>query len=421
MPRKTPYDVVVVGLGLAGLVAGLAAASRGARTLIAGKGNGALRFRPGTIDVLGYWGGRAVEAPSRDLGELARARPDHPYALAGDDLAAGVGAVRDAAAARGLQLVGSLEANQLIATAAGSLRPTCIAPASMATAWAGARVLVVGLAGYRDFSAPLVAAILPAAAAERGIELSAQHVTIDLPGLHRRHLSGLELARVLEQPGFRRELVALIRPSLAAASLVALPAVLGLEAASEVLADLAAGLALPVVELPTLPPSIPGLRLELALSATARAAGLVLQVGQAARLVAEAGRVAWVELQSPGHPLRVPAAQVIVASGGLAGGGLEVDVDGQVRETVGRLPVSEPRPAAPLFGSKFLEPGGHPAGWIGIRVDRHMRPVDARGEPVYQNLFAAGGVLAGANRAVEKSAAGISCATGWRAGMGAAA
>src|SRR5205807_1382892 len=38
MTARAPYDVVVVGLGLAGLVAGLAAASRGASVLVAGKG-----------------------------------------------------------------------------------------------------------------------------------------------------------------------------------------------------------------------------------------------------------------------------------------------------------------------------------------------------------------------------------------------
>jgi hypothetical protein len=50
-----------------------------------------------------------------------------------------------------------------------------------------------------------------------------------------------------------------------------------------------------------------------------------------------------------------------------------------------------------------------------------MLPVDASGAPLRRGLFCAGGVLAGAKRAVEKSADGISCATGWRAGLEAAA
>src|SRR5438270_6391368 len=99
-----PYDVVVVGLGLAGLVAALAARGRGARTLVVGRGYGTLRFRPGTIDVLGYWRGRPVEAPGLRVAAVAATERRHPYALAGGDLAPALEAVRGAAAAAGLAL-----------------------------------------------------------------------------------------------------------------------------------------------------------------------------------------------------------------------------------------------------------------------------------------------------------------------------
>src|SRR2546429_7766849 len=73
-----PYDVVVVGLGLAGLVAALAATSRGARTLVVGRGYGTLRFRPGTIAVLGYWAGQPVESPEAAPAAPPPARPGPP-------------------------------------------------------------------------------------------------------------------------------------------------------------------------------------------------------------------------------------------------------------------------------------------------------------------------------------------------------
>jgi glycerol-3-phosphate dehydrogenase subunit B len=95
-----------------------------------------------------------------------------------------------------------------------------------------------------------------------------------------------------------------------------------------------------------------------------------------------------------------------------------VGLDGAVRETVAGLPVSRPDT---LFERGFLEPAGHPVGRAGVRVDVRMRPLGEGGEPVYANLTAAGGVLAHASRAVERSADGICCATGWRAGTEAAA
>ena len=413
-----PYDVVVVGLGLAGHVAALAAAGRGARTLVVGRGYGTLRFRPGTVDVLGYWAGRPVTAPADGLAALAAEAPAHPYALAGDGLEAGLAAVRSAAEAAGLTLDGSLARNQLVATAAGTLRPACLVAGPMRAEWSGAHVLVVGIAGYRDLQPELVSAVLPEAASRRGIRLTAAAATVDPPALRRRHLAGPELARALERPELRREVAAELRGRLAGVTLVALPAVLGLEGAEEVAAGLAEDLGVPVVELATLPPSVPGLRLELALSAALRRAGVVLQVGPRVRAVAGGGRVERIELDAPGHPLRIPVAALVLASGGLASGGLEVGLDGEVRETVAGLPVSRP---ATLFERGFLEPAGHPVGRAGVTVDARMRPVGEDGEPVHANLTAAGGVLAHASRAVERSADGISCATGWLAGKEAAA
>jgi len=421
-PERLPYDVVVVGLGLTGLVSGLAAASRGARTLLVGKGQGTLRFRSGTIDVLGHWDGRLVRSPAEQLPGVAAERPEHPYALAGADLEAGLEAVRAAAGAAGLDLGGSPAANHLLATAAGTLRPTCLAPPSMRVRWDGAQVLVAGLAGYRDFHADLAAAVLPVAAARLGIELEARPVTVDLPSLHRHHLSGLELARLFEQPDFRRELAAALGGALGGATVVALPAVVGLEGAAEAVAALTRELGVPVAELPTLPPSVPGLRLEMALTAALRRARARVQVGTFVRLTPAGGRIGAVELASPGHPQRIPTGRVVLASGGLASGGLEVRLDGSLRETVADLPVWLPESAlGGLVGRSFLEPRGHPVSLAGVRVDEAMRPLGREGAPLYENLFAAGGLLAHADRGLEKSADGIGCATGWRAGLRAAA
>src|SRR5262249_20726850 len=169
----------------------------------------------------------------------------------------------------------------------------------------------------------------------------------------------------------------------------------------------------------TLPHSVPGLRLERALTAALRRAGGVVQVGSWVRLVPAAGAVEWVELEAPAHRLRIPAPRVVLASGGLAGGGLEVTPTGTVRETVTGLEVS-PGSSPELFGRSFLEPAGHGIGRAGMRVDGGMRPVGEGGEPIHRDVFAAGGVLACADRAVERSADGICCATGWRAGVAAA-
>jgi len=273
----------------------------------------------------------------------------------------------------------------------------------MGADWDGAQVVVVGLEGYRDFQAELVAASLPTAAARSGLELAARPLAVDLQSLHRRHLGGLELARRFEDPSFRRELAAAVQPALGEATLVALPAVVGLEAHAEAASELTALLGARLVELPTLPPSLPGLRLELALVAALRGSGARLQVGTGARVTAT-----HVELDAAGHPLRIPAPRVVLASGGFASGGLEIEPDGSVQETVAGLPVAVPE-GRPLFGRSFLEPGGHAAALAGVLVDARMGAVDASGAALRTGLFCAGGVLAGARRPVEKSDYGIIC------------
>jgi glycerol-3-phosphate dehydrogenase subunit B len=54
-------------------------------------------------------------------------------------------------------------------------------------------------------------------------------------------------------------------------------------------------------------------------------------------------------------------------------------------------------------------------GRAGVAVDRDLRPVDAAGERVLENVLVAGATLAGAEPWREKSGDGLSLATGYRA------
>ena len=76
------YDVVVIGVGLAGLTAGLRLARAGRRVLVVAKGLGGTHLGPGTIDVLGYSPAR-VDHPLATLPGFLAEHPLHPYARAG--------------------------------------------------------------------------------------------------------------------------------------------------------------------------------------------------------------------------------------------------------------------------------------------------------------------------------------------------
>ena len=74
--------VIVIGAGLAGLVAANRLASAGVGVTLLAKGIGGLQLGQGTIDVLGYSPDR-VTNPILTLSAIASARPEHPYAAIG--------------------------------------------------------------------------------------------------------------------------------------------------------------------------------------------------------------------------------------------------------------------------------------------------------------------------------------------------
>jgi glycerol-3-phosphate dehydrogenase subunit B len=362
-----------------------------------------------------------IRSPRAEMDEFLQSRTAHPYRTIGARLDPALDLVRELAGAGGLDLQGGLGANLLVATTAGTMRPTCLAPRSMIADWDGKRVLAVGIAGYRDFEPALFAAAFPGAAGAMGVTVAARAVVVDVAAFHRRHLGGMELARLLDAPSVRAELVAALAPHLDGVDIVALPAVVGLVEHVAAHAELSRDLGTPVVELATLPPSVPGIRLQRALSESIRRHGGRTMVGPLVRAGIQAGKVDHVEIQSSARVLRRPVSRLVLATGGLASGGLRMEPSGGVVETCAGVSVRTPEgEVSSWFAGGFLGDTAQPASRIGVAVDGSMRPLSAAGDVEIENLFACGDLLAGAERSQEKSAEGIACASAMLAGEGAA-
>jgi glycerol-3-phosphate dehydrogenase subunit B len=105
---------------------------------------------------------------------------------------------------------------------------------------------------------------------------------------------------------------------------------------------------------------------------------------------------------------------VVLATGGFASGGLELDSRWEVHEVALGLPVTGmPGPGGERFRADYF--AEQPAARAGVPVDSELRPVDAAGERVLENVLVVGATLAGAEPWREKSGDGISVATGHRA------
>jgi glycerol-3-phosphate dehydrogenase subunit B len=410
-PGTATADVIVLGAGMAGLVAATRLAEAGLRVVTVAKGYGSLRLAPATIDILGY-GPEPVDSPAQALAGFAAAHPEHPYALISQVmLADSVQWLKEHVGT--YAYVGDPSTNMLLPTAIGVPRPSAVVPETMAGGDVRrlGPVLIAGFGVLKDFHAALAAENLQAAA----YALEARPVLLDAPVGGQADVGALALARRFEDAAFRGAVAAELRAAVRGEEAIGLPAVLGVDQARSVWTELQQAVGRPVFEIPTaVPTSVPGMRLDRELAGRLRRAGGRLVLGaEATGPELRNGRLAGVRIRSAPRVTTRACRWVVLATGGLASGGIEVDVSGAVSERALGLPVHAPGPGETRFGPSYF--GDHPMETAGLRVDGSLRPVGPDGEPVYPNVYAAGAVIGGARPWREKSGDGISLSTGYLA------
>jgi len=387
--------VIVIGAGLSGLLAATALARAGIDVTCVHFGTGGLVLQPGLVDVFGYDPG-LVASPMK---AVSSASAGHPYAAIGARATTrGLELLRELAGP-GL-LIGDAQTNVALPTAVGAWRPACLYPPSMAAGIkAPGKMVIVGLRGLRDFNPALIAGNL----AKGNPEAVVRHATMAVapgPG----GIAALAFARYFDTAAGQRALASALRFVVHAGETVGLPAVLGLDNPNT-WRLIQESLGHAVFEIPLPPPSVPGWRLNNALTDAATQAGVRFWHG--ARVVAvsqEGGRATGVVIESAGHPSELKADAIVLATGGLTGGGLDIDDHQTISEPICNLPLANV-PGEP-FNDDPLTP--QPMWLVGVPVDAGMHPLDAGGQVVLPNLHAIGGLLAGSARSAEKTTQGIS-------------
>jgi glycerol-3-phosphate dehydrogenase subunit B len=419
-------DVLVVGGGMAGAIAALAARERGARVALVARSPGATALSSGAISVAPDLAGLpgAPLASRRPILEaaahFAAARPDHPYAVVGT--AALGDALAFAARELAAVLAPPLERRRFHATAFGTAVGAAMCQRATAAAdllGVGGLLAVAGLRAHLAFDASLVAAGLARYAPRGGPQVHA--VELALPGVVEPAARPLDLARALEAPGAAEALGEALRAALpdgAAAAL--LPPVLGLDVASRVPERIAAAAGVPVGETLSDVPSVPGLRLHRAILARLAEAGVEVVRGHVSGAPTPGAA-----LEAGGRVVR--AGTWVLATGRFVGGGVarrgvlvEPALGLAVQAAEGReagVHLSS-RPAAALTLRDRRAP--QPLLSAGLRVDASLHPLDERGRPVHPRLFAAGAVVGGHEQATDGTGLGVAILTGYLAGRGAA-
>jgi glycerol-3-phosphate dehydrogenase subunit B len=418
------YDVAVVGAGLAGMSAAVFAANRGLRVVQVGNA-GALLFASGLLDLLALHPieeGTAWSEPWAGFAALSRDLPQHPYAkIEATGLRAAFVELVAALDEAGLAYTTPDEKNHELLTGVGSVKSTYCLPRSMqpgAEAFAGrAPCLLVDFEGLREYSAKAIAAV----AAARWPGLRSLRLGFPAPGIAGEAYAA-HIAMALENRVARERLADLVRPHLGDARAVGLPAVLGIMRTMIAAAHLGEALGVPVFEIPTMPTSVPGLRLKNALERAVAARRVERRVH--GRVVAvERSRDAFgLCVAATPVPGRLRARALILATGRFMGGGLEAS-HVRVREPLLDLHVTQPETRSDWHRTDFLDSRGHALNRAGIEVDDSFRALDAHGAVVHPRLFAIGTILAhhdwarmkcGAGLAIGTAAAAVACLAGER-------
>ncbi|EHQ92206.1 anaerobic glycerol-3-phosphate dehydrogenase subunit GlpB [Desulfosporosinus youngiae] len=395
------WDGIIVGGGLAGLVAGITALERGKKVILAAEGAGSLSYASGILD----------------FGDFAALRDHlgHPFSL-----------ISEAQALESLSkwqeicsfYQGSWGRAESVLTPLGEIRTAGYVPHRLSAQplHKARRIILIAPNGLKDFFPELFASNLAANFPKAKVTLKPLQVeqfaaqyrlgkSILAPD-YARYWSSQEGADYLR--GFIQETIQESAGTDEGAVLV-FP---GLSASFEpILQELLAALGSTVVEPTLFPPSPTGMDLYQFLRKKFKDLGGELIInGKAKAAVIEDGYCQSIAIHSMGETFQLKAKSFVLASGGLFGGGILVGPQ-TIREQVFDCPIFTPEP---WTAEGFLEP--QPYAQMGIEVNKELQPLKRDGQIYLHNVFVCGRSLAHWDPWADYCGGGVALTTGYLAG-----
>lgn len=426
-------EVAVIGGGAAGAMAALAAARVDGVgvALVAGRPS-ATAFSSGAVDLAGEVSLTSLTPVRESLGRLIAEDPGQPLSRLGQSEGERLAKVvvdvlcAEREGGRLYNARGLDQPHQLAVTALGHLHTCWLSQAGQVNlrGWPGRTVGVAEISGSA-LPAWMITGLLGRAAAAAKLDAAFEPIRVQLPTwldpgrplLIARRLDDDETA--VTRVGRAIADAVSERP----VDVVLVPPWVGLNRTPDIVKALSEAAGVPVLEVLGRPGDPPGLRLHRLLELATKDAGVEHIAGMAVELNVSDDRVRSVEVRGGGVEVTLEAGVFVLATGGLAGGGIELgraptevlldlplELDGKLLE-----------PPASLYGAErsglfeaSLE-ASHPLCRSGVPFDISLRPLRAE-EPAFTNLFVAGALLADHDPAVGRSGLSTALVTGYRAG-----
>lgn len=428
-------DIAIIGGGLAAYAAAVELKASGREVTLVAKAPGATALSSGAWDIADDPVRYAGEPWDRTLAlracldESTARNAFHPYAVLSRNTPPGGFAdfllqrVGRAAAELPLPMTAPEDRNRLMPSDWGTLKATAVVQASMAeadlSAMERAKILVVGITGYPQFNARFVREALLAhqeGEARPFLEFAGD-MEASVVGMAGRHsLTGVDVAQMLDREEgfapFGEQIVKYLEGKVY--SHLLFPPVLGCENTTDIVAALRRITGLKVGETLSTPMSVPGWRLQSAMEKYFAEHLSEVETGEVVGFDCEGRRITSLRIHDRERRLKLKARSFILATGKYIGGGLRRR--GRFQESVFRLPVTH---RGKVLGEETVyrsatrraaEP--QPFFGAGVAINPLGQPLDPEGQILFDNLFAAGGILADFDPAHERCAAGVSIASG---------
>ena len=401
------FDTVIIGGGLAGLICGIRLQQAGAKCAIVSAGQSALHFSSGSFDLLNELpDGTPVSNPEE---AVARLDKSHPYAKIGDRFAHYAQEAKQTLIDAGVGVHGDSKHNTYRISPMGTTLPTWLTLDDFTTLESpdelkGKKILLVNITGFLDFNTKFVADSFET---ERA---SCQIVSISLPEFERLRQSPTEMrsaniARVMESGSVLETFIARLQAKSEGFDIVAVPAIFGL-ASSQTVSTLKKRLDTPVYIIPTMPPSVPGIRTQQRLRHVFEQAGGYYMLGDTV-VNAETGDSRVYSVYTVNHgDIALQADHFVLASGSFFSNGLYALMD-RVFDPVFDADVEfDPNRNTWYNPSVFASQRYRT---FGVATDDRFR-IKIHGK-TQENVYAIGSVLSGFDALQEGCGAGVSLLT----------
>ena len=400
-------DTVIIGGGLSGLACGISLAKRGKRVTIVASGQSTMLFNGGSMEMLGYIDGKAVEKPLEAIASLPES---HPYRKIGADRIASLAErVKLLFTDSGIDMTGSANANHWRITPMGIAKPAWLTLSDHMriddlNQLPAKRLALMCIRGYFDQPNAMLAQGLK----NLGFEVDMiEFTTDDITALRRSpsEMRATSLAKHLVSNNALQRVANEFNKLAGEADMVLMPSVFGQNDSSD-FQLLQSRVNKPLRLVTTLPPSVAGMRMMTQLRHYFKMLGGTYLMGDSAVSGTFDGDRLTSITTAKLADMPLKADHFVLATGSFISRGLRADFE-RVYEPV--LGVDVDADADPEKWTRFgvLEPQAY-FGY-GVATDNQLRCL--KQGKLIQNLRAIGSVLSGHDAVKMGDGTGVSLLT----------